>query len=848
MVALCAPHCHLRLVLRFLFLLAATASGFLLGSSSTSVHHRAFVSNMDTSNRPTKRVTTGSCSSSSDQTTRTTSCLAAGMAANGENKRKNIFHDYDGPIVLMGCSSTPGNELLRLAESFSAAQTEGSEIVQLSSENKDSLLESVSDKRYTWPDILLLDLSADEVEESIVQDVAKSLYNDINVLSIFVNVDSASLTESQAEAKSRMEESVFVEFSDYELCIRDEGLESSTASENNNWEHIEWELTRLLARARLIAALPGDKTTRSVNSAHLTMGENTFFLSLSFPEISRVEPYVEPMCQDVDAMEYRTDLLKCRDSRFDLLYGMQLLRRYCRPHTIRVPALALEGLVLEDVMPIVYTVRTASQAGTYPDDEDGIAKMFEMLEWGLRGGVEVLDVESAWDTAKTTDLLDHAEERYSSQILGSHHVVGKEVSTEDAVALFEQCALNGRAHGAKVVLSIDSDEKDRMAYEAALIASELAASAGDPVIPMISLILGEVGQFSRIINLPFTPVTHEALPFVAAPGQLTSSEIMATRLLTKIFAPKKYAILGHNIAYSVSPQMHGAAFAATKLPNEYVRVDVATVEEFVESDMFKSDDFGGTSVTIPHKQTIMPYVDVMSEAAETIGSVNTLIAKFEFVGDDFKRVVYGDNTDWRGIFNPLDRLLGGRVDSSNDYALILGAGGTARAAAYVAKKLGLKRIYFNRTPEKAELLAQAFGGTVVSNLDQDSLNGEKSLGSVLQASIDSRVRVVISTLPAASEFVLPQWLLADDLERKPIIFDVNYKPYFTALLRQAEAAKCNVVRGSEMLWEQGVGQFELWTGRTAPYSVMKNVVLQNCRETNSEKVEESTEVVAGAFE
>jgi pentafunctional AROM polypeptide len=483
-------------------------------------------------------------------------------------------------------------------------------------------------------------------------------------------------------------------------------------------------------------------------------------------------------------------------------------------------------------MPVVYTVRTQHQAGTYPDDASGISKMFELLEWGLRGGVEVLDVETAWDIDKTNQLLDLAEERYSSQILGSHHVVGNVISTEEAVELFEQCALSGRAHGAKVVLSIDSDEQDRMAYEAALIASELAASEGAPEIPNISLILGDVGQFSRVINLPFTPVTHESLPFKAAPGQLTASEIMATRLMTGIFQPKKYAILGHNIAYSVSPQMHGAAFAATKLPNEYLRVDVPTVEEFVESEMFQSDTFGGTSITIPHKQAITPYVDVLSDAAKEIGSVNTLIARQEFVDDDFKRVIYGDNTDWKGIYNPLDRLLGSTVDPETDHALILGAGGTARAAAFVAKKLGLRIIYYNRTPSKAKGLAETFGGEVASNLDETSEKG--SLGDLLGATTGKNsVRVVISTLPAASEFVLPNWFLAHN-SRLPIIFDVNYKPYTTKLLKQAEDAGCKVVRGSEMLWEQGVGQFELWTARTAPYSVMKRVVLDNCRETRED--------------
>ena len=754
---------------------------------------------------------------------------------------RNMFHDYDKPIVLIGCSSEKGNEIQRLAESFlsqyypDVSLNEGITKASLSSDdNYDDIISLGENGKGQWPGIVVLDFSGlpndDAERESRFVEMAEKVYSQNGLLSVYVNVDSSdetasTMSDASKKIKNRLEDVVFVKYSDYELCIKNEGISSNY--DNDDWQHIEWELARLIARARLEPAIPG-ALTPSTNTAHLTMGDNTFFLSLSFPEIEQVEPYVEEMCVDVDAMEYRTDLLSCRDSRFDLIYGMQLLRRYCRPHVVRSPALPVCGQILEDVMPIVYTVRTEHQAGTYPDDEAGISKMFDILDWGLRAGVECIDVESAWDEVKTDALLTRAEERYSSQILGSHHVVGMEVTTEQAVDLFQQCALDGRAHGAKVVLSIESDEKDTMAHQAALLSSSISLREGKPVIPNISLILGDVGSYSRIINIPFTPVSHESLPFKAAPGQMSASEIMAARVLTKIVTSKRYVILGHNIDYSVSPQMHGAAFAATRLPYQYGRADVETVEEFVESEFFVDNAFAGCSVTIPHKQAIIPYVDVMSDAASTIGSVNTLVIKDKIVegAEKMGRVIYGDNTDWKGIFNPLERKLGVRTEDedSHDYALILGGGGTARAAAYAASKLGLKRIYYNRTPEKAQDLADSFGGIVINNLDEELSENtiEKSLGDALPQG--ASIKVVISTLPAAAEFVLPEWILG----KKPVVFDVNYKPYFTKLLVQSEEAGCQVVRGSEMLWEQGVGQFEAWTQRTAPYAVMKSVVLSNC--------------------
>lgn len=411
-----------------------------------------------------------------------------------------MFFQYDAkPILFIGCSGS-GDELERVASAFmlEQASTDENDLIYLSRTDEkgniimegEKILKAMKEESLRWPKAILADFggkafgdeSANKLQEHY-KDTIKALYNDHDILSVFVNVHptDSNMSKNSADRMLEIEEDILVKYSDYELCIKDEGISDS----NEEWEHIEWELSRLVARAKLVPAVPGD-TSRSENTAHLTMGDHTFFLSLSFPEISQVKPYVEEMCQDIDAMEYRTDLLECRDSRFDLIYGMQLLRKYCRPFVVRVPALGCGKTVLEDVMPIVYTVRTANQAGTHPDDPDGIDKMFDLLEWGLRAGSEVLDIESAWDKSKTDSLLTLSEERYASQILGSHHVVGEEVSTESAVELFQQCALNGRAHGAKVVLSIDSSDKDRMAYEAALIATSIAESAKKPVIPNIS--------------------------------------------------------------------------------------------------------------------------------------------------------------------------------------------------------------------------------------------------------------------------------------------------------------------------------------------------------------------------
>lgn len=655
-------------------------------------------------------------------------------------------------------------------------------------------------------DVVILDCK-DKDDEKAVSEKVQSFY-DNDFLVVYINVQGENEFEQ-----------VFIDNSDFELCIKAEDNEGSA------WDNMEWQFQRLLGRAFLPLAVPGSNEP-SINNAELTMGDNAFFLSLSFPDITDSDPYIEEMCQDVDAMEFRADLLACRDDRFELMYSLQKIREMCRSHATRAPVLPLLGDVIDDSLPVVYTVRTMHQAGTYPDDDESIVKMFDMLELALRAGVEVLDIESAWDEILTNNLLNKVEDRYSTQILGSHHVVGEKISDDEAVAINRRCTFGGRAHGVKVVLSIEEEKDDHQAYNAGQIARKVAEDAGEPVIPHIGLILGDVGKYSRVLNIPFTPVTHESLPFVAAPGQMTASELMATRLIMGLVPPMKYGILGHNIAYSVSPAMQGAAFAAARLPHSYGLIDMESVDEFVNSDLWNDDVFGGCSVTIPHKQAIIPHLDQLTEAAHTIGAVNTVIVK-KPDDEESERTLIGDNTDWKGIFNPLNRLLGASPSSETvGVALILGGGGTARAAAYAATALGLDKIYFNRTPAKAQDLADTFGGTVATNLDSDGIG---SIGSIL-AAMNGEVRTVISTLPAAAGFELPSWFIEAGRknDNNPIIFDVNYKPFWTKLLQQGDSESFPIVRGSEMLWEQGVGQFELWTSRTAPYKVMKSVVLQNC--------------------
>jgi len=840
-----------------------------------------------------------SSNSHSHSRTRSTRTLLASASASAslqqpqEETVKNMFQSslyQDKPIVLIGASSTTDSdsdrsrdELHRLANHwvslFDKKETAGtvwnywehndspSRPTSSSSSHSQGLYDKISSSSLTPRDVIVLDYtscpSACQAEE--LQEVAKTLYETHGLLSIYVNVQTreaatatTTLTSNHEDGSSLggLEEEVFLPYSDYELCIQTTTDQHAAAQDAElEWEHTCWELQRLVGRALLPPAIPGSSTDESsFNSAHLTMGPQTFFVSCTLPEYNitcrpsldhGTRDFMENVCQDVDAVEFRADLLTRRENRFQILYQQQWLRRRCRPHAIRAPFLPLlDTAGLEDVMPLVFTVRSDSQAGTFPTSQHQ-PLLWDLLELGLRSGANVLDVECSWDKDQTDRLLSLSEARYASQILGSHHVVGNVEPTTlfEAVELFESCSFQGRAHGTKVVLSMpknqggdnnsnsnnNNNDSIYLAKQAGEMAASVARSQGRPVLPYIGLVLGEEGILSRVANERFTPVTHDAMGKVGAPGQMTASELITIRLLTgTTLRPKAFCILGRDISkYTASPNMFGAAFAATQLSHEFYLADFTSLSDFLDSDLWQGDNFGGCSVTIPYKQAIVPHVDVLSEAAQAIGSVNTIVMQ-DTIGDtEIIRQVHGHNTDWMGIYRPVARHLGRRLydTSTTKNVLLLGAGGTARAAAYAAQQLWGSNhtniFIWNRTPEKAVELANAFGGTVVTELSEDAMT------RLLDQQMDPNnnyFSVILATVPAAANLELP----TAAFRNRPVVLDVNYQPWDTKLLIQAQAAGCSIVRGSEMLWEQGVGQFELWTQRTAPYKMMKEAVLDAC--------------------
>lgn len=252
-------------------------------------------------------------------------------------------------------------------------------------------------------------------------------------------------------------------------------------------------------------------------------------------------------------------------------------------------------------------------------------------------------------------------------------------------------------------------------------------------------------------------------------------------------------VIGHPIKHSRSPLIHGSWIARYGFEASYAPFDVAPEElgRFVER--IRLGEFVGGNVTIPHKEAVFALCDEVDPLARTIGAVNTLVRTV----DD---TIFGFNTDYMGFLGNLDQKAPS-WDSGLERAIVLGAGGAARAILVALRERGLKEIVLlNRTPEKAEALAREIGGPFVPGAlaDYAKYAGEAGL-LVNTTSIgmhDTRFEDLDLTL----------------LPKTALVTDIVYVPLVTPLLADARALGLRTVDGLGMLLHQAVPGFEAWFG------------------------------------
>ena len=267
-----------------------------------------------------------------------------------------------------------------------------------------------------------------------------------------------------------------------------------------------------------------------------------------------------------------------------------------------------------------------------------------------------------------------------------------------------------------------------------------------------------------------------------------------------VAGPRRAAVLGSPIAHSLSPALHGAAYAALGLTGwryELVECDEAGLPGFVDS---LRPEWVGLSLTMPLKRAVLGMADEVSPLATAVGAANTLLLG-DVPGRAGRRV---ENTDVVGLVEALREAGVRRVEQ----AVILGAGGTAQGALAALREFGERsaRVLVRDPARTADLRAAAERLGVRPVIS----------GGLLEAPLPE-ADVVISTLPggAADPVRAGRWAAGT------VVLDVVYAPWPTPFAAGAAAAGCRLVSGLAVLLHQAVAQVELMTGRAGPVEAMR---------------------------
>ncbi|KAI9876750.1 MAG: 3-dehydroquinate dehydratase (3-dehydroquinase), partial [Pleopsidium flavum] len=532
---------------------------------------------------------------------------------------------------------------------------------------------------------------------------------------------------------------------------------------------------------------------------------HTFFVSLTIPEVAPAVGLMKEIIVGSDAIELRVDLLEDPQNRGGIPSIDYVTEQ-----------LALLRSVAS--LPLIFTVRTRSQGGRFPDDAH--AEALELYRLAIRMGIDFVDLELQFPLELLQAVTDN---KRFSKIIASHHDPQGRLSWSNGswIPYYNKALQYGDIVKLVGVANNSEDNFALMKFKA------WAEEAHD--VRVIAINMGRKGQLSRILNSFMTPVSHPALPFKAAPGQLSAAEIRQGLAFMGEIEPKKFYLFGKPISASRSPALHNTLFRQTGLPHDYGRFETDQAEDV--NDIIRSDDFGGASVTIPLKLDIMPYLDSVAEEATIIGAVNTIVPIDTDDSDGKSKRLVGRNTDWQGMTLSLLNAGAQRSTDTNSSALVIGAGGTARAAIYALRSMGYTPIYLvARSPAKVAAVIETFPPEYdlrilgsVEDVDALSHVPDVAIGTIpADRPIEQNVREVLCTL--LQHHQTPQNDKQQDGERdvgkekvgkrQRTLLEMAYKPRVTALMQLAQDAGWVTVPGLEVLAGQGFYQFQHWTGIT----------------------------------
>jgi len=440
----------------------------------------------------------------------------------------------------------------------------------------------------------------------------------------------------------------------------------------------------------------------------------------------------------------------------------------------------IEESLKRKTKPVIITNRPEREGGKFNGSEQD---RLCLLQKAIDLGADYVDVEY--------DSIEQIIRRNSSKIIISHHNF-KETPHNLSKIYDDIC--QQKPDIVKIV-TYANDIIDNIRI------FELLKSAQ---IPTISFCMGESGYISRILTKKFGGfLTFASLEKgkESAPGQLTVNELSKIYHFENINKQTKlYGIIGNPVSHSMSPAIHNAAFIEKGLNNVYVPLKIANIGAFMNE--CRKIDFHGFSVTIPHKESILPFLDDLDHTARKIGAINTIVNQ--------NGELTGYNTDCMAAVMGLEYSMKEANETLNNKKVsIIGAGGAARAIAFGLKEKGCDITIFNRTTERAE------------KLSHDVLCRFESFGEIHKLDSDILINTTsIGMFPDVNQTPVPKNILKKGM----IVFDAVYNPIETRLLREANENGCHTVNGLSMFINQAAEQFRLWTDIDAPIELMTKVV------------------------
>ncbi|OGH55703.1 MAG: shikimate dehydrogenase [Candidatus Lindowbacteria bacterium RIFCSPLOWO2_12_FULL_62_27] len=269
---------------------------------------------------------------------------------------------------------------------------------------------------------------------------------------------------------------------------------------------------------------------------------------------------------------------------------------------------------------------------------------------------------------------------------------------------------------------------------------------------------------------------------------------------------KLYGILGHPLGHTLSPAMQNAAFRAAGIDALYVALPVEPARIRRALAGLKVSGFSGFNVTVPYKETVLPYLDRISPDARAVGAVNTIVA------DPRTGRWVGHNTDVYG-FQRLAARAG--IRTAGRRILLIGAGGAARAVCAAIGGAAASIDIVNRTPARARKLRAAMPKKIQKKIDVLS-------STPMSHAYDLIINATSVGLLRGDRLPAPAWIF----EKATAAIDLIYNPPRTDFLRRARRAGCRIAGGLDMLLYQGARAFELWTRRPAPVAAMRRALLR----------------------